>query len=152
VNSLPKTVTRQRRDCDMNPGPPAPESSALTTRLPRQPCETLMSAKQGINDKLQGSVAKCLTCGGVVSNQIKIGLLLSPLVDFFFKSVNVWQSYEQERGSLVHFFRLSAVCWPGVQSARDNHVLACNFTEYLLTDVVRLSYRRSITAGYSVGL
>jgi len=34
VNSLPKTVTRQRRDCDLNPGPSAPEPSALTTRLP----------------------------------------------------------------------------------------------------------------------
>ena len=32
--SLPKTVTRQRRDCDLNPGPTAPESSTLTTRLP----------------------------------------------------------------------------------------------------------------------
>ena len=26
--------TRQRRDCDLNPGPSAPESSTLTTRLP----------------------------------------------------------------------------------------------------------------------
>ena len=34
VNSLPKTVTRQRRDCDLNTGPSAPESSTLTTRLP----------------------------------------------------------------------------------------------------------------------
>ena len=34
VNSLPKTVTRQRRDCDLNPRPSAPESSTLTTRLP----------------------------------------------------------------------------------------------------------------------
>jgi len=33
VNSLPKTVARQRRDCDLNPGPSAPESSTLTTRL-----------------------------------------------------------------------------------------------------------------------
>jgi len=33
VNSLPKTVTRQRRDCDLNPVPSAPESSTLTTRL-----------------------------------------------------------------------------------------------------------------------
>ena len=31
-----KTVTRQRRDCDLNPGPTAPESSTLTTRLPSQ--------------------------------------------------------------------------------------------------------------------
>ena len=34
VNSLLKAVTRQRRDCALNPGPPAPESSTLTTRLP----------------------------------------------------------------------------------------------------------------------
>jgi len=37
VNGLPKTVTRQRRGCDLNPGPSAPESSALTTRLPSHP-------------------------------------------------------------------------------------------------------------------
>jgi len=37
VNSLPKTVNRQRRDCDLNPGPSAPESSTLTTRLPSHP-------------------------------------------------------------------------------------------------------------------
>jgi len=33
VNSLPKPVTRQRRDCDLNPGRSAPESSTLATRL-----------------------------------------------------------------------------------------------------------------------
>jgi len=32
-----KTVTRQRRDCDLNPAPSAPESSTLTTRLPSHP-------------------------------------------------------------------------------------------------------------------
>ena len=37
MNSLPKTVTRQRRDCDLNPDPSAPESSTLTTRLPSHP-------------------------------------------------------------------------------------------------------------------
>ena len=37
VNSLPKTVTRQRRGCDLNPGPSAPESSTLTTRLSSHP-------------------------------------------------------------------------------------------------------------------
>jgi len=34
VNSLPKTFTRQCRDCDLNPGPSALEFSTLTTRLP----------------------------------------------------------------------------------------------------------------------
>jgi len=37
VNSLSKTVTRQRRGCDLNPGLTAPESSALTTWLPSHP-------------------------------------------------------------------------------------------------------------------
>ena len=43
VNSLPKTVTRQRRDCDLNPGPTAPESSTLTTRLASRPFNSLFS-------------------------------------------------------------------------------------------------------------
>jgi len=47
------------------------------------PCETLMSAKQAINDKLQGNVATYLRCGGVVNNQIKTGLLLSLRVKTF---------------------------------------------------------------------
>ena len=33
-DQFPKTVTRQCRSCDLNPGPSAPESSTLTTRLP----------------------------------------------------------------------------------------------------------------------
>jgi len=39
VNSLPKTVTRQCRDCDLNLGPSAPESSTL----PSHPCYKLQS-------------------------------------------------------------------------------------------------------------
>jgi len=37
VNSLPKTVTRQRRGCDLNPGPSVPESNTLTARLLSHP-------------------------------------------------------------------------------------------------------------------
>jgi len=39
----------------------APCICCYTTSLPP---ETLMSAKQGIKDKLQGSVAAHLSCGG----------------------------------------------------------------------------------------
>jgi len=38
-SSLPKTVTRQRRGCSSNPGPSAPQTSTLTTRLPSHPKE-----------------------------------------------------------------------------------------------------------------
>jgi len=75
-----------------------------------------MSAKQAINDKLQGSVATYLRCGGVVNNQIKKGLLQSVRVKKKFKMVNIWQSYKQELDCFVHFLRLLAVRWPGAQS------------------------------------
>jgi len=45
VNSLPKTVTRQRRDCDLNLGPSTPESSTLTTRLPSHPSGSVIFIK-----------------------------------------------------------------------------------------------------------
>jgi len=48
------------------------------------PCETLMSAKQALDDKLQGSAAAYLRCGGVVNNQTKKGLLMSLSVKLFF--------------------------------------------------------------------
>jgi len=35
------------------------------------PCKTLMSVKQAINDKLQGSVATYLRCVGVVNNKLR---------------------------------------------------------------------------------
>ena len=47
MNSLPKTVARQRRDCDFNPGPSAPvcpsvclSQAGLSTRLPSHPDRT----------------------------------------------------------------------------------------------------------------
>ena len=40
------------------------------------PCETLILAKQAINDKLQRSVATYLSCSGIVNKQIEKGLLL----------------------------------------------------------------------------
>ena len=43
----------------------------LLAYVARLPCGTLMSAKQAINDKLQGSVATYLTYNGVVNNHIE---------------------------------------------------------------------------------
>ena len=64
-----------------------------------------MSAKQAINDKLQGSIGTYLRCSWVVNNQTKKGLLLSVRVNFL--TVNIWQSYSQERGCLMHFAHLA---------------------------------------------
>ena len=57
VKSLPKTVTRQRRDCDLNPGPSAPESSTLTTRLPSHP--SIVGTEKQRSDSVYPSV--CLS-------------------------------------------------------------------------------------------
>jgi len=62
-------------------------------------CETVFSTKEAINhDKLQGSVAEYLRCGGtggIVNNQLQKGLLLISSVKKI-KSVNIWQSYKQK--------------------------------------------------------
>jgi len=70
-----------------------------------------MSAKQAINDKLRGSVATYLRCGGVANNQIKKGLLLTLRVKKI-KSVNIWQKL-QARAWLSH-----ALCAPGQHTAK----------------------------------
>ena len=49
-----------------------------------------------MNDKSQGSVAKCLRCGGLFSNHFTTDLLLSLLAKQFLKSMNIWRSYRQE--------------------------------------------------------
>ena len=49
MNSLPKTVTRQRRGCDLNPSPTAPESSTLTTRLPSHHCNDGYNCNMSMN-------------------------------------------------------------------------------------------------------
>jgi len=43
------------------------------------PCETLMSAKQTINDKIKCSVATYLRCGGVVNNKLRKAYVLLSL-------------------------------------------------------------------------
>jgi len=44
--------------------------------------------------------------------------------------VNIWQSYKQEHGCLVHFARLANTLLKDEESARDNHVFAYNFAKY----------------------
>ena len=48
VNSLPKTVTRQRHNCDLNLGPSAPESSTVTTQLLSHPKEERVHIKKTV--------------------------------------------------------------------------------------------------------
>jgi len=46
------------------------------------------------------------------------------------KSVNIWQSYKQERDCLMHFAHLANTLLKDEESARDNQVLACNFAKF----------------------
>jgi len=73
-----------------------------------------MSTKQALNDdKLHGSVAAYLRCGGVVNtgNQIKKGLLLSLRVKKKFKIGDYLAKLQANvRDCLVHFLHLLEVC------------------------------------------
>ena len=52
MNSLPKTITRQHYNCDLNPGPSAPESNMLTTRLPSHPTVQYLDNMQQLQLKV----------------------------------------------------------------------------------------------------
>jgi len=59
VNSLPKTVTRKRRNCGLNPGPAAPESSTLSTQLPSHPHTAYMCIFNGhFNDQRESPLPR----------------------------------------------------------------------------------------------
>ena len=53
------------------------------------PCETLVSANQAINDKLQGSVATHAKCGGMFNISLTANLLRNLPVKTFCKSVKI---------------------------------------------------------------
>ena len=54
----------------------------------------------------------------------------------FSKSVNIWQSYMQERGCFVHFLRLLAVWWPSAQGARDKKASPYSITERRVPELI----------------
>jgi len=62
VNSLPKTVTRQRRGCELNPRPSAPESSTLTTRLTTQPVLLCTNPADAAINKISSNRQFSSTC------------------------------------------------------------------------------------------
>jgi len=89
-----------------------------------------MSAKQATNDKLQWSVATYLRCYWV-SNQIKKKFIAESANEKKkLKSVNIWQSYNEDCGCLMHFAHIANTLLTGEESARDNHAVACNFAKY----------------------
>jgi len=76
------------------------------------PYETLTSAKQAINNKLQGMVRFLIT---------KLRKFIAePENEKKLKSVNIWQSYDQKRDCLAHFLkRYDTRCYFNVRSKAD---------------------------------
>ena len=73
VNSLPKTVTRQRRGYDLNPGLTAPESSTLTTRLPSHP-----SAMYTLHNKKMRKLISTSDSAIVTATAVKFAAVARP--------------------------------------------------------------------------
>ena len=85
MNSLPKTVTRQRRGCDLNPEPSVPESSTLTTRLPNH-CQIVGRTKDTDTDRrkyadsiYRASIASCVKRITGVQSYLTKGRIAVPL-------------------------------------------------------------------------
>ena len=71
MNSLPKTVTRQHRGCDLNPGPSAPESSTLTTHLPSHH----MYWEPSLDCRQDGSVEQIYSRGELAEQPVTLALV-----------------------------------------------------------------------------
>jgi len=87
------------------------EKSNRALHVATLPCETLMSAKQAINDKLHGGVGTYLRCDRVVNKQTKKCLLLSVSEKIFLnrRILGKVTTYKQDRGSLMHFAHLANI-------------------------------------------
>ena len=74
VDSLPKTVTRQRRGCDLNPGPSAPESSTLTTRQPSHPYSIAIQHRcmPVVSQRRRGAIQQRNTAGVSVTTDERL--------------------------------------------------------------------------------
>ena len=75
------------------------------------PCATLLSAKQALNNKLQGSVATYLRCGRVVNNQILDRFTAECVSEFFL--IGEYLAKLQARAWLSY-----ALCAPGQHTAK----------------------------------
>ena len=91
------------------------------------PCETLMSSKQALNDKLQGSVATYLICGEVVNNQIRKAYCW--VCERKFKIGEYLVRLQQERDCFVHFLRFyrAMLC---IRSTSHGPVSVCHKSEF----------------------
>ena len=119
VNSLPKTVTRQRRGCDLNAGPSAPESSTLTARLTSHPGVglPLLVLKSGFR-------AVCAT----ICSQSITGFIINSSRPMLITAVDVRRAGRlattPEPLDAIHFVNLSMTLavpsrWRGVRSTEQ---------------------------------
>ena len=90
------------------------------------PCETLMSAKQAISDKLQGSVATYLKCHGLVNNQIK--RFIAEFVSEQNFKIGEYLAKLQARAWLSH-----ALCAPSQRTAKRRKKVHETITFLLVT-------------------
>jgi len=67
-----------------------------------------------MNDKLQGTVVTYLRCAGLSITKLR-KVIAQSAREIFFKSVNTWHSYRKKVDCVVHFLRLLALWWPGLQ-------------------------------------
>jgi len=89
VNSLRKTVTRQRSDCGLNTDPSAPKSSTLTTRLPT--CTDYFSLIARQNMSAVSTASGCIV--RTVDASVILMLASEDVVDCEWKFRQMWSQW-----------------------------------------------------------
>jgi len=91
VNSFPKTATRQRRGCDLNPDSSAPESSTLTTQLPT--CTDCFGLIVRQNMSAVSTASDCIV--RTVDASVILMLASAVVVDCEWKFRQMWSQWLQ---------------------------------------------------------
>jgi len=79
ANSLPKTATQRRHDCDSNPCSSEPESGTLTTRPPRQKWKSLFTRRNWYKKVICWLLVKPIVFTAIRRNVLRRGELRVPM-------------------------------------------------------------------------
>jgi len=153
VNSLPKTVTRQRRDCDLNPDTSAPESSTLTTQSTEPPnCTTaqIVTMYNTYNTYSHRSFAdskgSLITAGPIIKSQQTELLSSKDIISYqfaktqvettIFQHPNLSTPAQKTKVCRYNWHCASSVGWP-FPMLKYKYIFQMKYTEAILSDSTR---------------
>jgi len=133
VNSLPKT--QRRRGCDLNPGPSAPESSTLTTRLPT--CTDCASLIVRQNMSAVSTASGCIV--RTVDASVILMLASGVVVDCEWKFRQMWSQWLLTNLSYPSSILLFSLLWFSASEIRK-YISTDHFAAKVMRSVVSVRF------------